>query len=85
MNTTDELQVAITTNPHDGGHDLVRGRDITGPRFGDIYREDDGVVLRIFGDDEHLPDTLDEAVAILVDEGYALSPESLVDVEALFA
>jgi hypothetical protein len=76
----------ITTNPHDGGFDLVAGALVTGKKVGRVYWDagdsDAGLVLRLNGE-QHLPDDIESVVALLDEEGYDLTAESRSDIAGL--
>lgn len=80
------MTAIITANPHDAGFDLVAGTDVTGPKVGRIYWDaadsDAGLVLLLNGE-QHLPDDIDSAVAILDEEGYKLTDASRADIAGL--
>lgn len=73
---------AITANAADRGYDILAGTEITGTRIGGIYVDNGGLVLRA-GEAEYLPDSASEAVSILASIGFALTAESITDIEGL--
>jgi len=89
ITTTPEDVMArlTTTNAHDNGYDLTPGNDVTNPRLGTIAWDssglDGGLVLRIDGAADQLPDDAADAFQMLANAGYELDAGSIRDVEGL--
>lgn len=65
--------VTVYLRPRGRGFDLIARRDVSAPRIGCVWREDDGPVLTLDGDHEpHLPDDLHELHELLAERGYEL-------------
>lgn len=77
--------VAITTNPHDDGYDLVAGPDITGRVIGSIYigSDEPGLWMDLHGDGFAIDDAQHAARIIREETGRTLTAESIDDIASL--
>ncbi len=77
--------VAITTNPHDNGYEIVAGPDITGTVIGSIYvgSDEPGLWMDLHGDRWAIDDAQHAARVIREETGRTLTAESIDDVTSL--
>lgn len=75
------MRPVITTNPHDGGYDLVAGHDVTGPVIGSVSVDSGGLVFTLKAVYDCYPvDSVGELDGLLLEEGWALTLDSRVDI-----